>query len=318
MAVNPRNSKNAIITANDYGAQENPILKNVHRLWGSWWVTQDAGAHWTRHTLPGMLPDAGSTLSGYAFVGDLVVTFGSDGRAYLAGIAYTVVSHPAAPVALYRNALFLATSEDAGDTFSEPQLVDSKTTEVAFHDKPALAVDGHHRLFLVWNFIDSGQRGAVNDQGMRVAVSDDGAKSWRTDWLSRNDFGISASIAIDADGEVNVAWRSYDPYAIRFSRSTDHGATFSAPSLLASLTEMDLVLPNTRYRAFVLPTLVSAKDGALLCVYADRGEQGDSDIFLSRSIDDGKTWDASRLNQDATATAQFLPTIASGTDGRVV
>jgi len=319
VAVHPLDPDNAIVTANDYGAQENPALRAVNRLWGSWWFTKDGGLTWTKRTLPGMLPELSSSLSSYFFVGDLVVAFGPDGTAYVAGIAYSIVVVPGvAAIPVYRNALFLARSTDGGETFSEPALVDSYHTEAAFHDKPALAVDAEGRIFLVWNFMDQGQRGSPGDQGMRVAASEDGGSTWRTEWISRNDWGISASIAVGPDGAVNVAWRAYEPDAIRFSRSTDHGRTWSPTVEIHRMANLPLVLPNTSYRAFALPTLAARPDGMLLAIFPDAGEHGDSDVFLARSRDDGATWTLARLNADGTRTAQFLPTLAAAPDGRVV
>ncbi|HVL48370.1 MAG TPA: sialidase family protein [Candidatus Thermoplasmatota archaeon] len=310
VAANPTDPMNAIIVANDYGAPD-ATTKPFHRLWGSWWFTHDGGATWTKRVVPGMLPDATRSLAGYQFVGDLVVAYADDGTAWMAGIAYTA----AGPV--YRNAVWIASSRDGGATFSEPALVDSYATELIFHDKPALALDRAGRIYLVWSFQDVGQRGTPNDQGMRVGVSEDGAKTWRTGWISRNDFGISASIAIGPDGAVNVAWRSYDPYAHQFRRSTDHGRTWSDPVVARALDRMDLKLPNSSYRAFVLPTLVATPDGALLMITADKGKDQSSDVFLLRSNDDGATWNATVLPR-ATKNAQFLPTIAAAPDGRVV
>ncbi len=316
VAVNPLNPANAIITANDYGApnEQGPGQGAVHGLWGSYWVTRDGGETWTKHVLEGMVPEATSPLFGSRFVGDLVVAFDGRGEAHIAGIGYA----PVGP--FYHNTLFYTSSTDGGQSFEEPTPVDSYTTEFAFHDKPALAVDADGRILLAWLFRDGvPPRSATGpDPGhMRLAISEDGGETWSTRALSHGDSGISASIAIGPDESVNIAWRAYDPLGVRFVRSTDHGATFSEPVLVHELSTGNITLDNANYRAFILPTLVALPDGTLLLTSGDRTEEGDSEVFVARSIDQGASWNLSRL-PTTSAGHQFLPTIAASPDGLAV
>ncbi len=317
VAVNPLDGDNAIITANDYGAGDDagPVQGAAHRLWGSYWVTTDGGHTWTKGTLPGMAPDVESRLFGSSYVGDLVVTFDTKGVAHVAGIGY----NGRGPIR--DNLLFHARSMDGGVTFREPTPVDSSTTEFAFHDKPAIAVDTDGRIYIAWAFRDGiPPRATMDGQDpgdMRLAFSDDEGETWTARPMTHGDSGISASIAIGPGGSVNIAWRTYDPLGVRFIRSEDRGHTFTEPVLVHEITSASIDVQDSNYRGAILPTLVALPDGTLLMTSGDRSLDHDFDVLVARSIDNGASWNVTGLSSTR-EHMQMLPTLAASPEGVVV
>lgn len=114
-----------------------------------------------------------------------------------------------------------------------------------------------------------------------VTVSDDGGTTW-TQPVSILDGAIPDWIGaeIAPDGSIYVStWRGTDPSReLVLLRSDDRGATWSAPSLIAS----DAVAPS--------PGLAISADGALGVTYL-RATAGDQrEVVFARSADRGLTW----------------------------
>lgn len=91
---------------------------------------------------------------------------------------------------------------------------------------------------------------------------------------------FAPSIDVGPDGEVYVAWHDNDPgnQDIFFAKSLNNGKTYSTP---INVTE------NTGNSSFV--DIAVADNGVIFLVWADNTE-GDSDIYLSFSRDDGDSF----------------------------
>lgn len=123
---------------------------------------------------------------------------------------------------------------------------------------PVMSWDGNGNLFYMGNNfnrgIENGASGRTRDNIGSIWVatyapsnpadhSTDGSKYIRTVILARNTFGAGQSndktnLAVDpATGNIYAAWSDFHAAGcneILFSRSTDHGATFSAPMKISS------------------------------------------------------------------------------------
>jgi len=123
---------------------------------------------------------------------------------------------------------------------------------------PVMAWDGHGRLFYMGNNfnrgIENGVSGTTRDNtgviwvatyapSSAVDSSTDGSKYIRTVILASNTFGLGSfndktNLAVDTStGNIYAAWSDFHGNGcneILFSRSTDHGATFSAPIKISS------------------------------------------------------------------------------------
>ena len=103
--------------------------------------------------------------------------------------------------------------------------------------------------------------------------------------LQLTDAGLSSQMAVDANGNINVAWRNldlstpFDSHAL-FTRSTDHGVTFSAPKAISGLQASGI-------------QIAADSSGAIHFVEGDA-----AGIFYSRSTDGGATFSTSEITDE--------------------
>src|SRR6266542_2181936 len=134
-------------------------------------------------------------------------------------------------------------------------------------------------------------------------------------------------------GNVYVAWSQYNGFAgnnaIFFSRSTNHGASFSAPVRVANIALFDssqfsgngfsdcgdgpFACPTgLTFSRFTSNSAVAADAGGVHVVWSARNGAGQAKIFV-RNSPDGVQWSAPPAQIDAVATGhQWFPDIASG------
>ena len=120
-------------------------------------------------------------------------------------------------------------------------------------------------------------------------------------------------IAYGADGSLNVAYvvgkevenRRFPLAALRFARSSDGGATWSAP---VTVTD-DSVFGSHNFHA-----LHAATDGALYVSWLD-GRTGKSATFITRSTDGGRTWAPNVRVSEGESCPCCRTALATSTDG---
>lgn len=143
--------------------------------------------------------------------------------------------------------------------------------------------------------------GATSDSTLdnEPVVATDGAGTWVVTWVSRED--INGQLGTDSD--------------LLVVRSTDNGATWSAPAPLNSNATEET-------RGDTGPCI--ATDGSTWIVawesfnLPDGGTTSDTELLYSRSTDGGVTWsDIAILNTNAltSGSAEFDPSIAAGAGG---
>jgi len=200
--------------------------------------------------------------------------------------------------------LAAARSTDGGVTWSTPVPANtSAATDSKGDFAPHVASDGS-AFITVWRTQDTlgGQLGGDDD--VLLARSSDGL-TWSPPQLlntnAQTDAGgdFEPTIASDGPGRWLAAWRSQQPVAsngtdddILLSRSTDGGATWSAPAILNANATFDL-------RGDFEPSLAGRGDGEWLAAWRSRDTLDgtgsptagtDDDIVFARSLDDGVTW----------------------------
>src|SRR5262249_57020933 len=124
-------------------------------------------------------------------------------------------------------ALSKSQSDDGGTTFSAPLNVSNDSVDSA---SPQVAADSAGNVFVVWES-DTGARGILFSRSL-----DAGNSFSAPVMLSTNTGGSMApQMALDPAGNINVVWEDdiLSASDITFSRSQDHGATFSAPKSLS-------------------------------------------------------------------------------------
>ena len=119
------------------------------------------------------------------------------------------------------------------------------------------------------------------------------------------------AVPVAYGNEVYVAW-AYD-HKIWFDRSTDKGKTWLDTDIIVAEQKAgwNFDVPGLG-RTNGMPVLdVDRSDspysGTLYINWSDQKESGDTDIFLSKSKDQGQTWSPPlRVNTDTTRTHQFM------------
>jgi len=124
-------------------------------------------------------------------------------------------------------------------------------------------------------------------------------------------------MVVDEDGVIHIVWNENYPdvpsstegQEVYYSRSTDSGKSFTDPVKVDDPTGTG-DYPKSPSRA-VWPSLAVGEDGTIYVVWQDSRNRDDDmnwDIFMSRSIDGGKTFSQDkRVNTDTTNRRQHNP-----------
>lgn len=289
----------------------------------SYSFSHDGGATWRNGVLP---PYA----SGGANFGDPVVAAGPNGEFYFCTLAAN---------ALGFSTIGVARSDDGGRGWLP--LTNASTTAVNnidFQDKPWLAVDVttspfRGNVYVSWTVVQGPESVPPSGQSfIAFARSTDGGRTWSPPRaLSRRDrtflVGFS-TVAVGPAGEVYVAW--FDAHspgpAVVVAKSTDGGETFSRPVVALRSSRLTDPLLNGTFDVGLQPSLAVDTTGgahratAYLAVHLvpEEPDRGALDVFLLRSTDGGTTWSSPlRVNDDATPTDQWQPSVAVAPDGTV-
>jgi hypothetical protein len=128
--------------------------------------------------------------------------------------------------------------------------------------------------------------------------------------------------AVGPNGEVYVAWLGRDNSTINIRRSDDNGQTFINPIAANGTVVAINQIPDTlngsiRADSFV-SIAVDQNSGAAYIVYAASSGNDNASVFLVKSIDQGQHWTAPlKVNDDATTTDQWMPSVAVNSTGEV-
>jgi hypothetical protein len=146
-----------------------------------------------------------------------------------------------------------------------------------------------------------------------VRQSQDGGQTWgEPTVLNTGDYGNSISVTprltlLPGKGELLAVWQTrrseIGQKYVLVRRSSNLGATWEAPTRLNALPQ-----------AF-LPSVAANEAGAVLVAYDDE-RNINRDIFVNRSLDEGKTWLEKDVRIDVLARAESgAPAVALGEDG---
>lgn len=250
--------------------------------------------------------------------------YGPDGKLYV--IYVNLIGPGNVP-----ETLWLASSDDGGETLSDPVPVAGK---LAFQAR--LAVDPRGVVYVT--YLQATSVGTLQLAGPAHIVAIHSTDSGRSfsepvPVSDRDRLRVgAASPAIDANGDLVVLYQDFKddvrdfqnlegppwdrPFALVVTRSVDGGRSFSSGMEVESG-----VVPTRRFLVFLpeFPSLAAAPDGSLLVAWAD-GRDGDEDVFLRRSDADGQRWREPIQVDDnpaADQTAEQLPKVAVAGNGRV-
>jgi hypothetical protein len=172
----------------------------------------------------------------------------------------------------------------------------------------SIALDAHGFIYIAFGGDEPG-----NDRNVYFIKSTDGGLSF-LDSVLVNDTTIATqkhpSIAVDSSGQkVFVAWedaRNTDPpnYDIYFARSTDGGTTF-LPNIRVDDTGSDTAWKWN-------PSIGCTQAGDTIYLAWGDNRNGTLDIFFSRSIDGGQSFEPNILVNDTAGTipsSQWSPSL---------
>lgn len=292
-------------------------------------TSRDGGRSWVKRAHPFSRCGGGTVVNGGNFerATDPWVSYAPNGVVHAMSLSLTGGVFEGGSV----NAMLVSRSFDNGLSWTAPipLIVDGAG---AFNDKNALTADPHdaNYVYAVWDrLIDA------NDSGPSYfARTTNGGASWEParpihDPGARNQT-IGNLIAVLPDGTlVNVFNRIDRPIGgaqtarVAIIRSTDRGATWSAPIYIANLLSIgtrDPHNPGLRVRdGSIIPNIAAGPDGALYVVWQDSRFSGGvvDGIAISRSVDGGFTWSTPTRVNALAGVAAFTPTVHVAADGVV-
>lgn len=319
-AVNPGNPSNLI------GAWQQDRFSDggAHGLVVA--SSMDGGKHWAEHTLRFSVCGGGGASNGgnYSRASDPWVSFAPDGTAYVISISFSGNTLQAGS----SGAVLVSRSTDGGVTWSNPTTLIHDGPN-AFNDKEAITADPNdsHFVYAVWDRLTNTDHGAAV-----FARSIDGGASWETakdiydpgvgnQTLGNEIVGLPDGSILDLFEELdNTAGTSTS--LIRVIRSTDQGATWSAPVTVSDNLAVGAADPKTGdpiRSGAGLPQMAAGPGGQLAVVWEDgRFSHGVRDgIAYAASSDGGLHWSKPVRINAVSATQAFTPSVAILNDGTV-
>jgi len=290
IAVNPRDPQQAVV------AWQVPASAAYSRDGGETWKVAE-----------------GTEPKNYRVSGDVSLAYDASGHAILCYIAFDKLgSTNYWAQGATRNGVFIRRSPDGGQTW-EPEAVTvishESTPGIPFEDKPWIVADtsGPHagNLYIGWTQFTL----AASD--LLFSRSTDGGKTWSqpiklnsVSGLPRDDNGALEGFhgVVGPDGTLYTIWDDRD--GIMMAVSHDGGVTFSKDRRIIPAGPGYFGITGvSRSNGFpqigLGPQKGSRKHGGNLYVAWSDYSNGDVDVFVSSSADDGKTWSAPvRVNSD--------------------
>ena len=287
----------------------------------------DGGISWRRVFVPFTRCAGGNAANGGDFErgSDPWVSFSPNGVVHQMVLAASFNAAPDQPL----TAMLASRSTNGGRTWSAPITLVADTAE-RFNDKNSLTADptDSRYVYAVWDRLS-----AVPGEGAGptlFARSTDNGAHWEA---ARNiyDPGATAQtignrIEVLPNGTLVNLFTHVDyisgALTLRIIRSSDKGATWSAPVFVADLLALGASDPETGTPirdGAILGQLAISRHGKISVVWQDARFSGGvrDGIALSESTDGGDTWSAPvQINRDTLVQA-FTPSVHVRRDGTV-
>lgn len=280
----------------------------------------DGGGTWTRVGVPFSRCSGGNAGNGgdWERATDPWVTFAPDGTAHWMALAFNNVRNG-------DNAMLASRSADGGRTWSAPATL-RRDGAASFNDKNTITADptDARYVYAVWDRLTG------NNGPAWFARTSDGGLTWEP---ARNVYDpgadsqtINNQVVVLPDGTLvlhftELANVGAPNLRLRIVRSSDKGATWSAPVTVAAFQTVGTVDPDSGVGirdGSILASIAVGRNGMLALAWQDARFSGSRDgIAFSHSADGGLSWSAPvRVNGDASVPA-FLPAVAIRDDGTI-
>jgi BNR repeat-like domain len=287
----------------------------------------NGGVTWRRIFPPYSRCAGGNAGNGgdYERASDPWVSFSPNGVAHQMGLVINNTLAPGQPA----SAMLASRSTDGGRTWSKPITLQADTEE-RFNDKNTITADptDSRYVYAVWDRL-SGVPGEGAGPTL-LARSVNNGVSWEPTRIIF-DPGAAAQtignrIEVLPDGTLINLFTLIDYVSgeatAQIIRSTDKGATWSAPIKIADELPLGAADPETGAPVrdgAILPQLAIGPRGRIVVVWQDARFSGGvvDGIALSQSSDGGLTWSAPvQVNRDTTVAA-FTPSVHVRNDGTI-
>ena len=293
-------------------------------------VTFDGGKTWT-NTLAAFSRCSGGSnanAANYDRASDPWVSIAADGTAFQMALSISGASFTATSI----SAMLVSRSTDGGRTWGDAQVLVRDASATIFHDKNTLTADPTNAQFAyaVWGRLQGDGRGPA-----WFTRTTNGGLNWETARSiydpGANNQTLASQIVILPDGTlVNVfldiirtnTIDSAVGQRMRIVRSSDKGATWSAPITIADYLGVgtrDPVTNDAVRDGAGIPSIAVGADGRLHVVWQDaRFGRGDFDgIAYAQSRDGGLTWSTPVAVNARLDSAAFTPTVHVRSDGTI-
>ena len=296
--------------------------------------SSNGGKTWGRTTLPFSACAPGGI--SYERATDPWVSIGPDGTAYAISVSFNESNNA--------NAVAAATSTNGGKTWSNLRIVqaDNAPNFQFFNDKESVTADPVTPgvAYAVWDRLEtpngnpraSHNTSAFTGPGM-FAKTTDGGNTWSTPTVivptAQHKQTIGNQIVVDPQSGTLYDFFNLivppgsHPYNVAFVKSTDGGATWTQPQIVASLLTAGVTHPNTgqliRTGDIIPEPAIDPSSGQLYVVWQDSRFTGFDEVALSTSTDGGASWSAPiQVNTNTPGTGPgFTPAVRVSSDGTV-
>lgn len=329
LSVNKSNNNQMVASANSWGC-------TIMSVYG----TTDGGSTWTSSCAPGGSTYGLTCPSGNIELGsDPAVYWNDSGTVFLNYMFMCCNSACQAGTGNPTSSLVVAKSTNVGATWSSFGVVINhlSSTSGGFDDKQFYIVDNtptspyYGRHYQCWD----------NNNNEQISWSTNGT-TWNnvdTPKGASGDLDLGCEMAVGKNGTVHMIFdgltcgSTCSAEKTYYTRSTNGGAAWSTPVLIKNHNVVSFhanaktPAQNQRginpFGSIDIDNSGGANDGTLYVSYTDSASTGTmaaSDVYVSRSTDNGATWGAGvKVNDDSTSTAQFHPFLTvDQTNGNVI
>lgn len=291
--------------------------------WPGYYRSTDGGRRWMNALVPGFPGDTSpeglaspAHEVGWMVGSDPVITADSEGRVYLAWLAFNPTTTGFAGwvvLSVYSN--FGADYEFTSTVFTGHPTgspLEGGPGSSRITDKEWIAVDDtggscDGNVYIPWAFFN----GSFGTKIVFQRSTDGGQTFSPVINLSHapNTQNQGPAIAVGPNGEVYVAWEDFHKDQILFTRSLDCGKTFAPERSIASIVPVPEPLPGNGYRLDSFPRMaVDQTSGNVYVAWADY-RTGDADVLLTRSTNGGVDFSSPIRVNDVDTNHQIFPAI---------
>ncbi len=289
IAVDPNNPNRIVGGANDYVTRTWSCFVNgtpcsaLGDGYSGTYYSNNGGSSWCCNSTPNsnyvpttapsqigtLIPGVEHLVGGqYDAGGDPSVAFDSQGHVFYAGLGFNRTSAPNT-VAVNKG-----TFDGGGNlTWGLPTFINQTTSPSTLNDKEWIAVDSHvsspfrDRIYVTWTrFLFQAGTGAYVQSPIAFVSSSDGGATFTTPKLISGNvlYGQGSRPVVGPDGTLYVFWNGSTRLASLNStymvKSTDGGATWSAPLSVSTMTNIPGVR-STAFRVNSFPAAAAAPNG---------------------------------------------------------